>query len=379
MNPIIIVGSGLAGYSLLRELKNRTCPAPITLITADGGESYYKPKLSTVQSQQKSALKMVMASASKMAQDHHAEIITHTRVVSLDTPNHQLTLDNGEIRPYHQLVLATGASPTRLNPPGDGAKDVLSINNLADYVVFEQKLADAKRVAVIGPGLIGMEFANDLLHTNRSVTVIGPNPWPISTLIPQPIGEAVQKAMSAQGATWHLGCASGAIDKQDSGYRIALENDTVVEADLVLSAVGIRADLQLAVQSGLKTNRGILTDSYLQTSAPDVYALGDCAEVDGRNLPFVQPLLIGARALAATLTGHPQAVHYPPMPVAIKTSLHPIIILPPHTKEGRWVFTGSPDTGMVGRFLTEADKLAGFVLSGNQTAEKNKLMDEYHP
>lgn len=379
MNPIIIIGSGLAGYGLLRELKNRQCPSPIVLITADSGESYYKPNLSTVQTQKKRALNLVMANATKMAQDHHAEIITHTRVVGLDTANHHLTLDNGQTRPYHRLILATGASPNRLNAPGDGTKDVLSINNLADYVVFEQKLETAQRVAIIGPGLIGIEFANDLLNTNRLVTVIGPNPWPISTLIPQPVGEALQQAMTAKGATWHLESTTSAIDKQASGFRIALENGSTVEADLVLSAVGIRADLQLATQSGLKTNRGIVTDAFLQTSTPDVYAIGDCAEVVGQNLPFVQPLLIGTRALATTLTGQPQTVHYPPMPISIKTSLYPIVTLPPQTKEGHWVFTGSPHTGLLGRFLSESGKLAGFVLCGDQTSEKNKLMEECHP
>ncbi|MBF0421919.1 MAG: FAD-dependent oxidoreductase [Magnetococcales bacterium] len=379
MNPTIIVGSGLAGYGLLRELKNHQYPSPITLITADGGESYYKPNLSALQTKKKTAKQLIMATAAKMAQDMEAEILTHTQVTAIDTANHHLTLDDGQIKPYHKLVLAIGASPVRLPLTGDGAGEVLSVNNLADYSVFEERLAQARRVAIIGPGLIGVEFANDLLQSHRTVAVIGPIPWPISNLLPEPVGRALQQIMRDNGTSWHLQTSNGPINKHDSGYSIVLENNSVVEADLVLSAVGIRANLQLATQSGLKTNRGIVTDRWLQTSAPDVFALGDCAEVDGQNLPFVQPLLIGTRALAATLAGQPEEVRYPPMPVSIKTSLYPLVVLPPKTNVGRWVFEGSAATGLVGRFMTHADRLAGFVLSGDRISEKEKLMEEYPP
>ncbi|MBF0147850.1 MAG: FAD-dependent oxidoreductase [Magnetococcales bacterium] len=374
MNPIVIIGSGLAGYGLLRELNQRHCPHPRLLITADGGESYYKPALSSALGQKKTPADLAMAQSSTMAQELNAEILTHTRVTGIDPANHRLTLASGETRPYGKLVLALGSSPIRLPLTGDGANDVLSVNNLDDYTRFRERLTHARKVAIIGPGLIGSEFANDLLQSQRDVTIIGPDPWPISTLIPQTAGEAVRQAMAAKGAVWHLETFNGAIEKTAPGYRTTLKNGTVVEADLVLSAVGIRPEIQLATQAGLKTQRGIVTDALLQTSDPDIYAVGDCAEVEGRNLPFVQPLMIGIRALASTLMGQPREVRYPAMPVAIKTTLHPIITLPPQTKEGNWTFDGTPATGILGRFIDPNGKLAGFVLTGSRTPEKTMLM-----
>lgn len=376
MKSIIIIGSGLAGYGLLRELRNRQYPSPVVLVTADNGESYYKPKLSMALAQKKSARDLVMADALAMAREMNAEIITNARVVTLDGQKRSLTLEGGKELFYDKLVLAVGSTPIRLPLTGDGAAEVLSVNNLDDYVRFQEKLATARSVAIIGPGLIGSEFANDLLQSGRKVTIIGPDPWPISTLIPQECGLAVQQAMERNGATWHLGTFNGAIEKTSSGYHTLLKSGTAVEADLFLSAVGIRPEIQLASQSGLKVNRGIVTDSFLQTSFPDIYALGDCAEVAGRNLPFVQPLMIGTRALAATLLGTPTEVNYPPMPVLIKTHIHPVVTLPPPAKEGTWTFDGTPTTGIAGRFHSTAGQTTGFVLTGNRVAEKAKLMEE---
>ncbi|MBF0110126.1 MAG: FAD-dependent oxidoreductase [Magnetococcales bacterium] len=374
MKPIMIIGSGLAGYGLLRELHNRQCPVPRLLITADGGESYSKPMLSTALGQNRTPADLVMDAASAMAGELHADILTHTRVREIDSDGHRVILDSGEERSYDKLVLAVGSSPIRLPMTGDGAQEVLSINTLDDYIHFRQRLAHAKSVAIIGPGLIGSEFANDLLLSQRKVAIIGPDPWPISTLVPQAAGEAVARALAAQGATWHLGTFNGPIEKTASGYRTVLKNGETVAVDLVVSAVGIRPEIQLAQASGLKTNRGILTDKTLRTSHPDIFAVGDCAEVDGRNLPFVQPLMIGVRALAATLMGHPQEIHYPAMPVLIKTTLHPVVTLPPSSREGSWTFTGTAETGIEGRFFDPNGKLAGFVLTGDRTPEKATLM-----
>ncbi|MBF0605218.1 MAG: FAD-dependent oxidoreductase [Nitrospirae bacterium] len=379
MKPIVIIGSGLAGYGLLRELKNRQCPSPLLLITADGGESYYKPNLSSSLAKKKSASDLVMSQATAMAQEMNAEILTHTRVIAVDATQHKLFLNDGQERVYDKLVLAVGSNPIRLPLTGDGAGEVLSVNNLDDYALFQKKLIHAQRIAIIGPGLIGSEFANDILQSGRQVTIIGPDPWPISTLVPQTAGLAVQQAMADKGAVWHLETLNGPIEKTTSGYATTLKNGARVEADVILSAVGIRAETQLASQSGLKTNRGIVTDPFLQTSSPDIFALGDCAEVDGRSLPFVQPLMIGTRALAATLMGQPQKVQYPPMPVQIKTTLHPVVTLPPQTKEGRWIFEGTPTAGISGKFLTNEDKLVGFVLTGDRIAEKTTLMETLAP
>lgn len=377
MKPIVIIGTGLAGYGLAKELRRLAWQGPLTLITADDGRSYSKPMLSSALAKGKDAITLANADAEKMAVDLDAEIRTHSRVTEIDTDGHRIVV-NGESIGYGSLVLASGASPIRLPFKGDGAEEVLSVNNLTDYGLFREKLDRIERVAVIGPGLIGSEFANDMLQVGKKVTLIGPDPWPISTLIPEAAGRAVQMALADAGADWRLGTFNGAIERKSGGFYTALKDGGEVEADLFLSAVGVRPDLTLGQAAGLEVNKGIVADRFLRTSARDVYVLGDVAEVEGRNLPYVAPLLVGAKALARTLAGEETPVVYPHMPVVIKTTLHPIATLPPGPgEEGTWRFDDpGADGGVTGRFYDSSGALAGFVLTGEAAGRRQALVKE---
>ncbi|ABK45760.1 FAD-dependent pyridine nucleotide-disulfide oxidoreductase [Magnetococcus marinus MC-1] len=375
MNRLVIIGTGLAGYGLAKELRKRQDKRPITLISSDDGASYSKPMLSSALAQNKDAAALVMASAEQMMAQLEAEIITHTQVEQLDTAARTLQLSSGQSIVYHTLVLAVGANPIQLPLQGSGAAEVMQVNSLADYARWRTRLQGVERVMVIGPGLIGCEFANDLLKVGKQVSLIGPDPWPISALIPEAAGRAVQQRLAEAGATWHLETFNGAIEKSAQGFVTELKNGQVVEGDLVLSAVGLRPNIALAQAAGLAVNRGIVTDAYLQTSDPHIYALGDCAEVEGRNLPYVQPLMVAGRALAATLSGEATAVVYPLMPVAIKTSLHPVVTLPVGKMEGRWALSQGED-GVLGRFFDQQERLQGFVLTGSNAALKGQLLKE---
>lgn len=378
MSPILIIGTGLAGYGVAKELRKNGYQGPLTLITGDDGHYYSKPMLSGALAKGQAPQDLATATAEKMAADLEAVILTHRTVEAIQTKAHTLTV-GGESLAYTQLVLALGATPIRLPLKGDGAADCLTVNNLIDYARFRERLKQAKRVGIIGPGLIGSEFANDLLQTNRQVALIGPDQWPISTLLPEKAGRALQKSLADAGATWHLSTFNGPLDKNGQGYRTTLKNGETVEVDLFLSAVGVRPEIALAKAAGLAVNRGIITDERLQTSAPDVYALGDCAEVAGRNLPYVAPLMIAARALGKTLTGDPTTVVYPPMPVLIKTTLHAIVTLPPAPgTPGAWQTEGG-DMGIVGRFFTPEGVLAGFCATGDQVSRKAALLKEMPP
>ena len=127
--------------------------------------------------------------------------------------------------------------------------------------------------------------------------------WCLPTLLPEPAGRAVQAALEAKGARFHFGPLATAVDRTDQGYQVTLNNGETINADAVLSAVGVRPRTDLAAAAGIETGRGIKTDRMLKTSADGVYALGDCAEVAGQVLVYVAPLLAAGRALAATLAG----------------------------------------------------------------------------
>ncbi|MCU7877524.1 MAG: FAD-dependent oxidoreductase [Candidatus Thiodiazotropha sp. (ex Lucinoma borealis)] len=379
MDEILIVGSGLAGYSLSREIRAIDAEIPLHLITTDRGDFYSKPMLSNGLQKNKTAETLINASAAEMAERNGLTIDTECRVSKIVSTEKKLISEKGE-HEYGSLVLAVGAHPILPVMRGDAADQRITINSLYDYALFRQRLpAPPAHIAIIGPGLIGCEFANDLLSVGYQVTLIGPDPHPISTLLPEVTGKALQRAMQDAGADWRLLQTAAIMEETDKGYRLTLTDATTLSCDLVLSAVGLRPETTLAAASGLDVARGVVTNRLLQSSDKSIFALGDCAEVAGLNLPFVMPIMHAARALAKTLTGQPTEVVYPAMPVIIKTPLHPIVIAAPDPKaEGNWQ-TEQTNEGTRCLYHGVGDELLGFVISGRFVGEKQALSQRLPP
>jgi rubredoxin-NAD+ reductase len=371
MDPIVIIGTGLAGYTLAREFRKLDSATPLVLVTADHGGFYSKPMLSNALAKGKSPMQLVTADAARMAQELKATVLAHTAVEAVDVAAHTLTAGGKPLR-YGRLVLAVGARPIRLPIEGDGAAAVLAVNNLEDYAHFHQAVAGARRVAVIGPGLIGCEFANDLLAVGKQVTVIGPDPYPLGRLLPPELGRAMGAALADAGVTWRLGTSVARIDRQTDGYRVRLQDGAELDADVVVSAVGLQPDLRLAQAAGLATGRGVRVDDRLQTSAEDVFALGDCAEVNGVVLPFVLPLMEQARVLASVLAGQERRLAYAPMPVVVKTPACPVVVAPPAAgASGSWQLVEQAN-GMRAEYRA-GERLLGFALTGEATSARQAL------
>ena len=375
---VVVIGSGLAGYGLVRELRRKDEAVSITVLTSDGGEGYSKPMISTGYTKDLNADKLAAQSAEELAEQLNVTVRTRTRVASIDTQSQVVHLEGGEALPYSELVLALGAELIRPPIGGDAAEDVLGVNDLDDYRRFQDLLAakGAKKVAIIGAGLIGCEFTNDLLNGGFTVEAVDPMGWCLPTLLPEQSGRAVQAALEEKGATFHFGPLATEVNRAGEGYAVTLNNGETIEADAVLCAVGVRPRTTLASDAGIEVNRGIVTDRQLRTNAPNVYAMGDCAEVAGHVLVYVAPLMAAARALAATLAGEVTDVSYPAMPVAIKTPACPVVVSPPaKDAEGEWHFEGdAPDIKAL--FRSGAGELLGFALTGQAVKERMALAKE---
>lgn len=372
MEPILIIGSGLAGYAVLRELRKRDQATPVTLICSDDGHFYSKPNLSNALAAGKSAEQLVNTPAEKMADDLNVRIVANTHVTALDTASRKVRWGNGETG-YSKLILALGADPIPHGLTGTGAEKVYAVNDLQNYRVFREALKTGGRVAILGGGLIGSEFANDLAASGYAVEVVHLGPWPLERLIPEQVGRALAGALAEKGVAWHFGRTAKTVETAGGGVRLTLDDGSRVEADIVLSAIGLRSRTQLAASAGIQVKRGIVVDKTLQTSAPGVYALGDCAEVDGQVLPYVLPLMQQARALAATLAGEMTEVRYPLMPVVVKTPALPLAVLPPaFGAEGGWQVDCMED-GICALHLGEDNILQGFALGGKQAAQRNQV------
>ncbi|MDH1158052.1 FAD-dependent oxidoreductase, partial [Pseudomonas otitidis] len=158
-----------------------------------------------------------------------------------------------------------------------------------------------------------------------------------------------------------------------------LSDGTHLSCDLVVSAVGLRPRTALAAAAGLDVNRGVVVDRELRTSHANIYALGDCAEVDGINLLYVMPLMASARALAQTLAGTPTAVSYGPMPVTVKTPACPLVVSPPpRGLDGEWTVEGA-GADIKALCRDASGHLLGYALTGAAVQEKLALNRELPP
>ncbi len=372
-HPLVILGTGLAGYTLAREFRKLDKETPLVLLSRDHAGFYSKPMLSNALAGKKTAATLVMKTADKMAAELNATIHPDTSVSGIDTAGRRVELADGRRIDYSDLVIATGADPIRLPLQGDAAAEVLSVNDLDDYARFAERLDHATSVVILGAGLIGCEFANDLLARGIAPTVIDLAPRPLPRLLPEAAADRLRGKLEAAGARFRFGTSVTAVEREGSAYRLSLSDGSTLAADLVLSAVGLRPRTALAGEAGLSVNRGIVTDRLLAASAPHVHALGDCAEVDGHTLPYVMPIMQQARALAATLAGQPTPVVYPAMPVTVKTPACPTVVCPPPLDaSGAWQVELSEE-GCDARFLSGDGQLLGFALLGSATAQRQAL------
>lgn len=380
---VVIIGAGLAGYNLARELRKADAQVPIVVVSRDEAGFYSKPMLSNALAGKKTAATLVMKPAEKMAAELNARVVAKAEVLSVDAQARTLTLSTGEVLGYRDLVLATGADPIRLPLAGDAAGTVLSVNDLDDFSRFAHALDTAaggepvKRVVILGAGLIGCEFANDLLARGIEPVVLDLSDRALSRLLPAQASARLQAKLEAAGAVFRFGVGAQSIDRTASGLglTITLTDGSTLQADLVLSAIGLTPRTQLAAQAGVPVGRGVLVNRALASAVPHIHALGDVAELDGLVLPYVLPLMQQARALAATLAGNPTQVVYPAMPVVVKTPAWPTVVCPPPAQAvGQWVIVDT-DEALEARFVAQGnpDQLLGFALQGKATTQRQAL------
>lgn len=307
-----------------------------------------------------------------MAAQIKAEVLTETRVLHIDTATRSLSTTHGTIA-YSQLVLALGADPVRLPLAPASLENVFAVNNLSDYVRFRAAADGKKIIAILGAGLIGCEFANDLAHAGYRVQVIDIAASPLSRLLPGANGQFLLNALRQAGVDWHLGTGVSTIERDGDGVVIRCTNGDALEADIVLSAIGLKPRTALVHGTSIRASHGISVDLGFRTSDPRVFALGDCAEVDGLWIPYIAPIGPAARVVASNLAGDAALVRYSAMPVIVKTPACPTVVCPPSQGvEGEWS-TESDDNGVQSLFRDSTGLLRGFALNGAHTERASAL------
>ncbi|HEI4047024.1 TPA: NADH:flavorubredoxin reductase NorW [Escherichia coli] len=370
-NGIVIIGSGFAARQLVKNIRKQDATIPLTLIAADSMDEYNKPDLSHVISQGQRADDLTRQTAGEFAEQFNLHLFPQTWVTDIDAEARVVKSQNNQWQ-YDKLVLATGASA--FVPPVPGRELMLTLNSQQEYRACETQLRDARRVLVVGGGLIGSELAMDFCRAGKAVTLIDNAASILASLMPPEVSSRLQHRLTEMGVHLLLKSQLQGLEKTDSGILATLDRQRSIEVDAVIAATGLRPETALARRAGLTINRGVCVDSYLQTSNDDIYALGDCAEINGQVLPFLQPIQLSAMVLAKNLLGNNTPLKLPAMLVKIKTPELPLHLAGETQRQDlRWQIN-TERQGMVARGVDDADQLRAFVVSEDRMKEAFGLL-----
>jgi NADPH-dependent 2,4-dienoyl-CoA reductase/sulfur reductase-like enzyme/nitrite reductase/ring-hydroxylating ferredoxin subunit len=280
----VIIGGGAAGFAAAEMLRRRGFAGTITMLSNDSASPVDRPNLSKDYLAGSAPEDWVPLRGDDWYADNKIDLRLKTDVTALDAKAKQLTLGDGSTLKFDKLLLATGAEPVRLDIPGADQKHVHLLRSLDDCRSIIANLKDAKRAVVIGASFIGLETAAALRTRELDVHVVAPEKRPLERVFGPQLGDFIKTLHEEHGVNFHLENSVTAIGKNN----VTLKAGGTLDADLVVIGVGVRPRLALAEKAGLKTDKGVNVDQYLQSSAPDIYAAGDIARwpdpISGANI-----------------------------------------------------------------------------------------------
>ncbi|HAT1579570.1 NADH:flavorubredoxin reductase NorW [Raoultella ornithinolytica] len=370
---IVIIGSGFAARQLVKNIRKQDTHIPLTLIAADSMDEYNKPDLSHVVSRGQRADDLTLQTAGEFAEQYHLRLFPYTWVSDLDAAAKVVKSQDREWR-YDKLVLATGAAP--FIPPVPGHELMLTLNSQREYGAAQSQLHDAQRVLIVGGGLIGCELAMDFCRAGKAVTVVDNSASVLSALMPPEVSSRLQHRLTDMGVHLMLKTQLEGLEQTADGIRVSLDRQRSVTVDAVVAAAGLRPETALARHAGLMIRRGVAVNSRLQTSDPAIYALGDCAEINGSVLPFLQPILLSAMCLAKNLLSQANELTLPPMLVKVKTPDLPLHLAGETQRDDlTWNLVAAKE-GVVAKGVDAANQLRAFVVSEDRMKEAFALLKQ---
>jgi NADPH-dependent 2,4-dienoyl-CoA reductase/sulfur reductase-like enzyme/nitrite reductase/ring-hydroxylating ferredoxin subunit len=279
VSRVLIVGAGVAGNAAAEMLRRRGFAGTITMVGADPAGPYDRPNLSKDYLAGTAQEDWLPLHSPSFYKRHEIELLTATRVKSIDVAARKATLENGETRDYDRLLLCTGADPIALKVPGVEQKHVFYLRTLDDSRAIIAAAASAKRAVVIGASFIGLEVAASLRTRGLDVSVVAPDTVPFAKVFGEKLGSHIKTLHEQHGVKFALQKSVTAIDAKD----VTLDDGTKLPADLIVIGIGVRPSLDLAKAMGLTVENGVIVNEYLESSAAGIYAAGDIASFPYRT------------------------------------------------------------------------------------------------
>ncbi|WP_170371651.1 nitrite reductase large subunit NirB [Ruegeria arenilitoris] len=363
---LVVIGAGMASGRVLEHL-TETAPDvfDITLFNAEPRGNYNRIMLSPVLSGEKTYEDIVTHDGDWYAQRGIACRFGE-HVVKIDREMKVVEGENGHV-PYDKLLIATGSAPFIIPVPGKDLPGVISYRDLDDTNAMIDAAAKGGNAVVIGGGLLGLEAAAGLAERGMTVTVVHLMGHLMERQLDEAAGYLLRKDLERRGITVRTQASTKAILGEGRAEAVLLESGETLPADLVVMAVGIRPETRLATDAGLDVARGIEVNAQMQSSDPDVMAVGECVEFDGHLFGLVAPLFDQAKVVANTLLGQPDAFVVKELATKLKVTGCDLFSAGDFAEcEGRDdIVFRDPARGVYKRLVIEDDRLIGAVMYGD--------------
>jgi NADPH-dependent 2,4-dienoyl-CoA reductase/sulfur reductase-like enzyme/nitrite reductase/ring-hydroxylating ferredoxin subunit len=270
---IVIVGGGAAGFAAAEMLRRRQYEGSIVMLSNDDAAPVDRPNLSKDYLAGNAPEEWMPLRGDDFYAENKIDLRLKANVTAIDVRAHEVALADGGKVAYDRLLLTTGAEPVRLGIPGAELGHVHTLRSLADSRAIIERAKTARRAVVIGASFIGLEAAASLRVRGIEVHVVAPEKRPMERILGPAMGDFVRALHEEHGVVFHLEDTPSAIE----AARVKLKGGGSIDADLVVMGVGVRPRLELAEKAGLKIDRGVVVDAFLETSAAGIFAAGDIA------------------------------------------------------------------------------------------------------
>ncbi|OXS62461.1 nitrite reductase large subunit [Cohnella sp. CIP 111063] len=372
---LVLVGNGMAGVRTIEHvLKLAPHLYEVTIIGAEPHPNYNRIMLSSVLAGGAS-LSEIVINDWDWYKENGIRLLTGHRVTNIDAKAKKIVTDKDVTLHYDSLILATGSNPFMLPLPGADKQGVIAFRDIKDCEIMMETSKKYKKAVVIGGGLLGLEAARGLLHLGMDVSVVHINSFLMERQLDQTAALMLQNELEQQGMKFLLRKNSSAILGRKRVTGLAFTDGTEVEADLIVMAVGIRPNVELARSAGIEVNRGIVVNDWMETSEADIYSVGECAEHRGIAYGLVAPLYEQGAVLAKRLAGV-ETAGYTGSVTSTKLKVSGVDVFsagqydePPGSRALRYQ---DEIDGVYKKIVLRDDKLVGAVLFGD-TGDGAKL------
>src|SRR5262245_31983697 len=375
MKRLVVVGNGMAGVACVEQILKYQPQFAITIFGDETHVNYNRILLSSVLAGERSEDEIVL-NPLEWYQRNQIDLRVGTRVTDVDPILKTVTSDDGAVTPFDTLLLATGSSPFMPRIEGLQRENVFVFRTIDDTRKLLERSGPGVRAVVIGGGLLGLEAARGLQVQGCEVTVVHLMPTLMERQLDANGGNYLAGKMEDLGIRVLVGRSTTAIVGGTRAEGVALEDGSVIECDLVVVAAGIRPNTELGFKAGLKVNRGIVVNDHMETSNPDIFAIGECVEHNGVCYGLVAPLIEQGKVLAATITGNKGPI-YTGTIQASKLKIMGVEVF----SAGDWSEQQSEPVrfedralGIYKKLCVRDGKLVGAILVGD-TADSHRYMD----